>query len=111
MADLKDAIRMKRESIERPFKISGRIIDENGSPVSRAYALANISEEIVKFPKFLSAWVDEGGSYTMYVPRGKYYIGGASEFPPGQDYIMKSEMSIDSDLSELDIIMKTGDTK
>lgn len=106
VADLMEAIKMKRQERERPLKISGRITDEKGSPVSGAYAIANRKQEIARVPDYLSTWVDSEGRYTMYVPRGRYYIGSASSFPPGQDYSMNEETGIDSDTT-MDIIRKT----
>jgi len=106
VADLKDAIRMKRESLERPIKISGRILDEEGKPVAEAYAVA-YSGEISRFPDFLSASVDTEGRYTLYVPAGKYSIGAARTFPPGHNYVIQGEMSIESDRTGMDIVMKS----
>jgi hypothetical protein len=111
VADLKEAIRMKRESMERPFKITGRIIDENGTPVRSVYALANRNQELVGIPDYLSAWVDREGRYTLYVPGGKYFIGGAQIFPPGNNYFIYSETTIDADTSDLDIVLITGEKK
>ena len=111
VADLKEAIRMKRESRERPFKITGRIIDENGTPVRSVYALVNKNKELVGIPDYLSAWVDSEGRYTLYVPGGKYFIGGAQIFPPGNKYFIYSETTFDADTSDLDIVMKTADNK
>jgi len=106
VADLMEAIKMKREERERPVKITGRITDEKGSPVSGAYAIANRKQEITRVPDYLSAWVDSEGRFTMYVPRGRYYIGSASSFPPGENYSMDREAAIDADTA-MDIIRKT----
>ena len=111
VADLKEAIKIKTKSRERPFKISGRIIDEQGSPVTNAYAFANMHEKVEGIPDYLSSWVDDEGRYTLYVPTGRYYIGGAATFPPDQTYFIKGQMIIDGDRSDLDIIKKAGDIK
>ena len=50
---------------ERPVRISGRIIDEKGSPVTKAYAVANKLEKISGMPDYISAWVDPDGRYTL----------------------------------------------
>lgn len=106
VADLMEAMKMKREERERPVKITGRITDEKGSPVSGAYAIANRKQEIARVPDYLSASVDSEGRYTMYVPRGRYFIGSALSFPPGQDYSIDQEAGIDADTT-MDIIRKT----
>lgn len=111
VADLKEAIKIKTKAREGPVKISGRIIDENGSPVRRAYAFANRNEKISGIPDYLSAWVDNEGRYTLYIPRGRYYIGGAVTFPPGQNYFMNGEMTIDVDKPDVDIVRKSHDSK
>ncbi len=106
VADLKDAIRMKREAMDRPFKITGRIIDKNGDPLANVYAIANKSREITRFPDYISAWADDKGRFTLFIPEGKYYLGGAEEFPPGGRYFISQEISADADKSGIDIVKK-----
>jgi len=104
VADLKDAARAKKKIREDYFKIKGKIIDENGLPVRMAYAIANRDEKISGVPDYISAWTDEEGYYTLYVPRGKYYIGSALTFPPGENYNINQEVVIESDSLNVDII-------
>jgi len=111
VADLKEAIKMKREEVERLFTIRGKIIDENGAPLIRAYAIANSKEKFERFPKYISAWVDDMGNYTLYVPRGKHFIGGAVTFPSGQDYYMISEVTVESDMQDFEIMLKSTNNK
>ncbi len=103
VADLKEAIRMKREEMDRPVKLSGRIISEDGTPVIKAYAFAHKSELIPGIPDFVSAWVDSEGRYEMYLPRGRYYVGGAVTFPVGKDYFLERELTVEADNSGFDI--------
>lgn len=109
VADLMEAMKMKREERERPVKITGRIIDEKGSPVSGAYAIAHRKKEISRVPDYLSAWADSDGRFTMYIPRGRYYIGFAVAFPPGQNYSLNHEAGIDADTT-MDILRKTPES-
>ena len=104
-----EAMKIKRDERERPVKITGRILDEKGSPITGAYAIANRNKEITGVPDFLSAWVDHEGRFTMYVPRGSYFIGSAVSFPPGQDYSVDQESSIDADRTEVDIIRRSAE--
>ncbi len=104
VADLKDARKIRTKDQERPVKISGRIVDEKGSPVSKAYAIANRSSTVGGIPDYLSAWVDHEGHYTLYIPRGRYYIGSAVTFPPGQASFMEGQITVDADRSDFDII-------
>jgi hypothetical protein len=109
VADLMEAIKIKRGERERPVKITGRIIDEKGSAISGAYAIANRIKEVQGVPDYLSAWVDSEGRFTMYVPRGRYFIGSAVSFPPARDYSVDREADIDADTS-LDITGKTRES-
>ncbi|MDA8169035.1 MAG: carboxypeptidase-like regulatory domain-containing protein [Nitrospiraceae bacterium] len=109
VADLKEAMMMKREKKERLIKISGRIIDEKGSPVSGAYAIASRKEKFSGVPDYLSTWVDKEGRYTLYLPKGNYYIGCAGAFPPGQDFhFMGGQVNADADKTGVDIVWRSG---
>lgn len=109
VADLKDAIQMKRDAVERPLRIMGRIIDEQGKPVTGAYAFANRNPEKAGIPDYLSSWVDDEGRYTLYVPKGTFYIGSAAEFPPAENSLIehnKQEVYVEYDMSGFDIVQK-----
>ncbi len=105
VADLKEAQKKKAREREGAVKISGTIVDENGAPVKGAYAFANRSETVSGIPEYLSAWVDDEGRYTLYLPRGKYYLGGAIAFPPGRSYALRGEMALDGDKSGVTIVL------
>jgi hypothetical protein len=107
VADLKEAMKLKTRERERLIRISGRIIDENGSPVPGAYAIAHRNNALAGMPDHLSAFVDKDGRYTLYLPKGKYYIGSALSFPPGPDHSLTSELSVDADRSDVDIMRKS----
>ncbi len=112
VADLKEAIKAKNKNREGAVRISGRVVDEKGSPVTKAYVIANrIGSVASGFPDYLSAWVDEDGGYTIYVAPGKYSIGVATTFPPGRDYSMCSEMNLDADKTGVDIFLKSCNNK
>jgi hypothetical protein len=105
VADLRDAIKMKKDAREGTVRITGRIIDEKGAPVKRAYVIANRKEEVSGIPDYLSAWVDKDGNYTLYVPEGTYFIGSADTFPPGKNYNIIGEIAIETDISGMDVLM------
>ncbi|HWR57264.1 MAG TPA: hypothetical protein VN328_00125 [Thermodesulfovibrionales bacterium] len=111
VADLKEAAGKRVKEKGGSVKITGRIVDEKGSPVIRAYAIANRNERTSEIPDYISAWADNEGRYTMYVPRGRYYVGAALTFPPGQDHLMSGEMVVDSDRSDVVIVRKSHDSK
>lgn len=111
VADLREAVKIKTRSREGTVTISGKIIDENGSPVRKAYAIANRNEKISGVPDYLSAWVDDSGHFMLYIPKGKYYIGSAVVFPPAEDYFISGEMTIEGDKPDMDIVRKSHDSK
>jgi hypothetical protein len=104
VADIREIVRSKQKIREDYFKIKGRIIDKNGFPAKMVYAIANNNKVITEIPDYVSTWTDEEGNYTLYLPKGKYYMGYATEFPPGQKYTLIKEIVLESDKSDLDII-------
>jgi hypothetical protein len=112
VTDLREARNVKTKEREGPAKVTGRIIDEKGSPVMRAYAIANRIEKIAGMPDYVSAWADAEGRYALYLPRGKYYIGSAVSFPPDEKTsFLQGQIMIDADRSDLDIVRKSPGNK
>ena len=109
--DLNDATRLIRKTREDIIKVEGRIIDINGRPVSMAYTIASRTEKAVVIPDYLSSWTDAAGRYVLYLPRGKYHLGYAFKFPPGQNYIKVGEMLFEANRSDLDIVSNSADLK
>ena len=111
VADLKEALRARGNARERPVQIAGRIIDGDGTPVRGAYVIAHKSGTVNGIPDYLSAWVDDDGRYTLYLPKGSYYIGTALVFPPGNNYFMQGNITVEGDRTDMDIIRKSPGTK
>lgn len=108
VADLKDARKARSKDREGPIRISGRILDEKGAPLTKAYAIAQKQKTIAGIPDYLSAWVDAEGHYTLLLPRGRYFVGGATSFPPGRNYFLQGEIVVDADRSGVNIVRKSG---
>jgi hypothetical protein len=106
LADLKDARRVRAKSEERPITISGRILNEQGKPLSRAYAIAHRGRTIENIPDFVSAWADAEGRYSLTLPAGTYFIGCALTFPPEGNYFLQEERTIRADTMGIDIVLK-----
>jgi len=106
VADLKDALQTRTKARERALKVSGRIVDEKGAPVAGVYAFAVRNERFSGVPDHVSLWTDQEGRYTLYVPRGRYFLGTASAFPPGQAYSLQGAMNIEGDNAVMDIVRK-----
>jgi hypothetical protein len=109
--DLSDAASSRRKTREDIIKIEGRIIDIDGRPVNMAYAIANRNEKVAVNPDYLSSWTDAEGHFVLYLPRGKYHLGYAFKFPPGQDYVKVKEMFFEADMSGLDIVSNSAGFK
>lgn len=111
VADLKDAIKAKVKTRERPVKIGGRIVDRDGKPVTGAYAIAQSNEKITGIPDYMSAWVDDEGRYTLYLPKGTYYLGAAYTFPTNDNFFMQGKITVDNDRTDVIISRKLPDIK
>ena len=103
VTDLKEAVIMRTKDREGPARLSGRIIDEQGAPVKGTYAIASKNEKPDGIPNYVSAWVDNDGQYTLYIPRGSYYLGSAVTFPPGDDIVMDKKITVDAERMDADI--------
>jgi hypothetical protein len=106
VVDLKDARRARTKDLDRPVRISGKIVDEKGAPVPKAYALAWKGERPADFPDYLSAWTDADGRYALYLPRGSYALGCAAAYPPGRDFSLRGEMVFDADATGIDLVLR-----
>ncbi|MDP3112521.1 MAG: carboxypeptidase-like regulatory domain-containing protein [Thermodesulfovibrionales bacterium] len=105
IADIREAAGLSRKKIGGDYvKIEGRIIDRSGMPVKAAYVIANKEKEFSFLPDYISSWVDENGHYTLYVPRGNYYLGYAFAFPPGKNYAPVSEVFFNEGMTDLDLV-------
>lgn len=111
VADLKEAQKKKTREREGAVKISGKIVDKNGAPVKGAYAVANRTEKVSGIPEYVSAWVDAEGQYTLYLPRGKFHIGSAVEFPPERTSFMNGQIDVDADRSDFDIVRDSPENR
>ena len=103
--DLRDAARMIKKTREDYYKLEGRILDRKGAPLRNVYAVAGREKEISEMPDYLSAWTDEEGRYSLYLPAGTFFIGYAAEFPPGKKIYLYREIHISAEKKNLDIVV------
>jgi len=104
--DLREAARRLSKKSADTVKISGRIIDARGKPVQTAYAVADNKQNSEDMPEYISAWTDDMGRYILYLPRGRFYVGAAGEFPPAHGFSLSREFIFEDDVSNLDIILE-----
>jgi hypothetical protein len=107
IADIREAARLVRKTREDYYKLTGRIIDHKGAPVANVYAIAARGKDMPEVPAYVSAWTDEKGEYTLYLPPGKYFTGYAGEFPPPSNYSMTGETTIERERNSYDITVET----
>ncbi len=106
VADLKEAAGLiKKKTREDYIKITGRILGRDGKPAQEVYAIASPAESVSEIPAFLSPWTDDAGRYTLYLPRGKYYLGFSHSFPAGLRSAFTREVLLQEDKDDLDIIV------
>jgi hypothetical protein len=82
VADIREVARTKQKTRDDYVKVSGRVVDGSGAPVTKAYVLAHRGKEVERLPDYVSAWTDNAGRYTLYLPPGDYFLGAATAFPP-----------------------------
>jgi hypothetical protein len=101
VADVREMARNQRKTGEDYRRVEGRIVDRNGRPVRNAYAFARKEKDGSRLPDFISAWSDEGGGYTLYLPAGRSCLGAAVAYPP-EDGVLCTELFLDS--ATIDIV-------
>jgi hypothetical protein len=109
--DLKEAAGLMGKKTMRQdcFRIQGRILDRDGKPVPSAYAMANRDRPMSEIPDYLSAWTDEEGRYTLYLPAGAYRLGYATAFPPGSRRDGTTRITVKGDRNGVDIVAGNSD--
>jgi hypothetical protein len=105
---LKDAALKARKRNKDLLEISGRIMGPDGKPAALAYALADPGRKFKLIPRYLSAWTDKSGRYSLFLPPGHFYIGAAADFPPKADYLLKNELTLKADRHNFDLSLKAG---
>lgn len=100
---LKEAALRNRKRNEELIKVTGLIIDSAGVPVAGAYAMADSSPK-GQLPLYLSTWSEADGRYTLFLPKGKIFLGVARVFPPGNDYHLDREADFNDDAVGEDLV-------
>ncbi len=104
VVDLKEAMNLREKTREVAVRVTGRIVDGKGTPLAGVYAVAGRREKVSGVPEYLSAWSDADGRYTLYVTKGKYHLGSAAAFPPGETYVAGPAVTVDGDKAGMDIV-------
>lgn len=84
VVDIREAVRQKQKVRSDFLSVTGHVVDQSGKPLRNAYVFAHSKRIVRGIPEHISAWSDESGAYTLYLPPGLYYLGASTIFPPPQ---------------------------
>lgn len=103
VADLREAARRHQRKSADLVRVDGRIVDQEDRPLPMAYVVADRRAEIGGMPRYISAWTDSTGRYSLYLPAGTFYLGAAIGFPPESGYTLSKELVVKEDMTGVDI--------
>ncbi len=102
VVNLKESGKLTRKTREGFFKIQGRLFDPQSNPLQFGYVFASLTRSLREIPDYISPWTDSDGAFTIYLPQGKYYIGIAEKFPPGNAPILV-EINVDRPMQDVNL--------
>lgn len=82
VVNIREAARQKQKIRTDYQNVIGRILDQQGKPARNAYVFAHPEQTVRGVPEYISAWSDESGTYNLYLPPGRFYLGASTTFPP-----------------------------
>lgn len=103
--NLREAARQQEKKSADLIRVTGKVRYESGSPASMAYAMAHKMEQFGTLPDYISAWTDEQGEYTLYLPPGRYYLGASVGFPPKHGYNLYLDQQFVEDTANVDLVV------
>ncbi len=106
VADIREAARLVKKTRQDVVRIQGKIVDAGGVPVKDAYVAAWKAGGASRLPDYLSAWTGDQGSYSLYLPRGRYSIGAVMRFPPDGENALCRDILIEKDSANVNILFE-----
>jgi len=106
VVDIREAVRQKQKVRSDFLSVNGRVVDQNGKPLRDAYVFAHPELVVPGIPEYISAWSDESGAYTLYLPAGRFYLGANTTFPPPQGSNASRELVVETGKNEVAIDVK-----
>lgn len=106
--NLREAARQHEKKSADLIRVSGKIVDKSGAPAVMAYAMAHKMQQFGTMPDYISAWTDEQGDYTLYLPPGRYYLGASLGFPPKHGYNLGLDQQFVADTEQVDLVVDKG---
>jgi hypothetical protein len=103
--NLREAARKHEKRSDELIKVTGRVVNQSGAPVQIAYAMAHKMQQFGTLPDYISAWTDEQGVYTLYLPPGRYFLGASVGFPPKNGYNLYVDQQFVGDTEKIDLVV------
>ncbi len=103
--DLREAAKQNQKRNTDLVRLAGRILDQDGKPAAMAYALADKGQRFKDMPTYVSAWSDGSGGYLLFVPKGRFYLGAATGYPPDPGQTLTKEVNLTGDMDGVDLVV------
>jgi hypothetical protein len=105
VVNLREAARRHEKKSAELIRVTGKVVNQSGAPVQTAYAMAHKMQQFGNLPDYISAWTDEQGVYTLYLPPGRYFLGASVGFPPKNDYNLYCDQQFVGDTEKIDLVV------
>lgn len=104
--DLLDTIKVRTKKRNDLNRISGHVYDTKGKPLGGAFVFANRHQQKVTMAKYFSAWTEDDGAYTIFLPNGAYFLGVKTSFTPNDKYQADQPLTVTGDAEGVDVHLK-----
>lgn len=106
VADLRETSELEDKFDTSFLQIEGVLLTREGEPLANAYAFARREADSGGIPEYVSAWTDDRGRYTLFLPAGIYWLGLAQTFPPDPETVPWQKVVIDNGAEKINIVLQ-----
>lgn len=106
VADLRETSQLEAKLDASFLQIEGVLLTREGEPLGNAYAFARREAVAGGIPEYVSAWTDDSGRYTLFLPAGTYWLGLARAFPPDPEAVPGQKVVIDNGAEKINIVLQ-----
>lgn len=106
VVNILEAVRQKQIIRTDYQRVTGRILDRQGNPARDHYVFASPERIVRGVPEYVSAWSDESGSYALYLPPGRFYLGASAIFPTPEGGSADGEIVVETGKNAVAIDIK-----
>ena len=106
VADLRETSQLEAKLDTSFLQIEGVLLTREGEPTGNAYAFARREAAAGGIPEYVSAWTDDSGKYTLFLPAGTYWLGSARTFPPDPETGPGQKVVIDNPAQNINIVFQ-----